>query len=106
MNSFRGELTEISSGNESLVTSQVHAGRKADKLRYRYPSGESYQDIIQRLEPVVIEAERQKESVVIIAHQAILRVLYGYFMKIPIQDVRTAATRPVMLSVLVFKIKN
>jgi broad specificity phosphatase PhoE len=32
------------------------AARKADKLRYRYPSGESYMDVIQRLEPVITGA--------------------------------------------------
>ena len=51
----------------------------------RYPSGESYMDVIQRLEPVVIEIERERECMVVVAHQAILRALYGYFMKIPLK---------------------
>jgi broad specificity phosphatase PhoE len=50
----------------------------------RYPSGESYMDVIQRLEPVIIEIERERECVCVVAHQAILRALYGYFMKIPL----------------------
>lgn len=29
--------------------------RQADKLRYRYPQGESYVDLITRLEPVIFE---------------------------------------------------
>ena len=41
-------------------------------------------DVIQRLEPVIIEIERERECVVVVAHQAILRALYGYFMKIPL----------------------
>lgn len=60
--------------------------RAADKLRYRYPRGESYQDVIQRLEPVIIEAERQREPVLIVAHQAVLRALYAYFMDRDPQD--------------------
>ena len=60
--------------------------RSADKLRYRYPRGESYQDVIQRLEPVIIEAERQREPVLIVAHQAVLRALYAYFMDRDPQD--------------------
>lgn len=56
------------------------AARKKDKLRYRYPQGESYLDVIQRLEPVITEIERGRESMVIVAHQAILRVIYGYLM--------------------------
>ena len=50
----------------------------------RYPSGESYMDVIQRLEPVIIEIERERECVCVVAHQAILRALYGYFMKVPL----------------------
>ncbi|GJP82418.1 hypothetical protein CLOP_g12679 [Closterium sp. NIES-67] len=61
--------------------------RKADKLRYRYPRGESYLDVIQRLEPVIIELERQRHPVVIIAHQAVLRALYAYFMDKPLREV-------------------
>ena len=39
----------------------------------RYPAGESYQDVIQRLEPVITEVERERECVCIVGHQAILR---------------------------------
>ena len=38
--------------------------------RYRYPHGESYVDVIQRLEPVLFELERQKAPILIVAHQA------------------------------------
>ena len=38
------------------------AARKADKLRYRYPSGESYMDVIQRLEPVITGARCAQHS--------------------------------------------
>lgn len=66
---------------------QEFAARKKDKLKYRYPSGESYLDVIQRLEPVIIEIERERECVCIVAHQAVLRALYGYFNKIPLKDI-------------------
>lgn len=56
-----------------------YASRQADKLRYRYPRGESYEDVIQRLDPVIIEVERQRAPVIIVAHQAVIRCLYGYF---------------------------
>ncbi len=55
------------------------SARKADKLRYRYPRGESYLDVIQRLEPVIVEMERRREPVVVVAHQAVVRCLYAYF---------------------------
>jgi broad specificity phosphatase PhoE len=56
--------------------------RKKDKLHYRYPRGESYTDVIQRLVPVVIEMERRREPLLIIAHQAVARMLYAYLMGI------------------------
>ena len=59
------------------------AARAADKLRYRYPRGESYEDVIQRLDPVIVELERQREPVLIVAHQAIIRCLYGYLTNVP-----------------------
>ncbi|RLN30511.1 6-phosphofructo-2-kinase/fructose-2,6-bisphosphatase [Panicum miliaceum] len=61
--------------------------RSKDKLRYRYPRGESYLDVIQRLEPVIIELERQRAPVVVISHQAVLRALYAYFADRPLREV-------------------
>lgn len=49
-----------------------------DKLGYRYPRGESYLDLIARLDPLVHELESYKEPLVIVSHQATLRVLYAY----------------------------
>ncbi len=42
-------------------------------------------DVVQRLEPVVIEIERERECVCVVAHQAILRAIYGYFTKTPLK---------------------
>jgi broad specificity phosphatase PhoE/predicted kinase len=56
--------------------------RKRDKYTYRYPRGESYQDVVQRLDRVIIELERYRTPVLVIAHRAVLRALYGYFLGI------------------------
>ncbi|MGH0131009.1 UNVERIFIED_CONTAM: hypothetical protein FKN15_008693 [Acipenser sinensis] len=53
--------------------------RDQDKYHYRYPTGESYQDLVQRLEPVIMELERQ-ENVVVVCHQAVMRCLLAYFL--------------------------
>ncbi|OQU92766.1 hypothetical protein SORBI_3001G405300 [Sorghum bicolor] len=66
---------------------EEYESRRKDKLRYRYPRGESYLDVIQRLEPVIIELERQRAPVVVIAHQAVLRALYAYFADKPLEEV-------------------
>lgn len=64
----------------------VYAARRADKFRYRYPRGESYEDVIQRLDPLIIQLERQTSPVLIIGHQAVLRALYAYMMDKPPSD--------------------
>jgi broad specificity phosphatase PhoE len=62
---------------------EEYEARKRDKFTYRYPRGESYQDIILRLDPVIIELERTRKPVLVIAHNAVLRALYAYFQGIP-----------------------
>lgn len=59
------------------------AERKKAKFAYRYPRGESYTDLIARLEPIAHELERQRDPILVVAHQAILRVLYAYLMGMP-----------------------
>ncbi|KAM7496427.1 hypothetical protein LguiA_020841 [Lonicera macranthoides] len=66
---------------------EEYDSRKKDKLRYRYPRGESYLDVIQRLEPVIIELERQRAPVVVVSHQAVLRALYAYFADRPLKEI-------------------
>ncbi|KAL6200369.1 hypothetical protein ACLB2K_030151 [Fragaria x ananassa] len=66
---------------------EEYEARNKDKLRYRYPRGESYLDVIQRLEPVIIELERQRAPVVVISHQAVLRALYAYFADRPLKEI-------------------
>ncbi|XP_050367571.1 6-phosphofructo-2-kinase/fructose-2,6-bisphosphatase [Argentina anserina] len=66
---------------------EEYEAREKDKLRYRYPRGESYLDVIQRLEPVIIELERQRAPVVVISHQAVLRALYAYFADRPLKEI-------------------
>lgn len=55
------------------------AARDQSKFSYRYPRGESYEDLVARLEPVIMELERQ-ENVLVVGHQAVLRCLLAYFL--------------------------
>lgn len=67
--------------------------RRRDKLGFRYPQcaraervrrrGESYIDIIDRLQPVVFELERSTQPIIVVSHQAVLRCLLAYFLDIP-----------------------
>ncbi|KAF8376774.1 hypothetical protein HHK36_031554 [Tetracentron sinense] len=88
---FGAALDEINAGFFSIPDNHDLffnlRSRKKDKLRYRYPRGESYLDVIQRLEPVIIELERQRAPVVVISHQAVLRALYSYFADRPLKEI-------------------
>eukprot|EP00794_Sanderia_malayensis_P016849 gene16850-18548_t len=46
---------------------------------WRYPGGESYKDMLSRLEPVIMELERQ-ENVLVISHRTTMRCLLAYFL--------------------------
>ena len=49
--------------------------------------GESYIDIIDRLQPVVFELERNTQPIIVVSHQAVLRCLLAYFLDIPRQKI-------------------
>ncbi|KFO19653.1 6-phosphofructo-2-kinase/fructose-2,6-biphosphatase 2 [Fukomys damarensis] len=80
-------LNEIDAGMcEEMTYAEIEkqhpeefALRDQDKYLYRYPGGESYQDLVQRLEPVIMELERQG-NVLVISHQAVMRCLLAYFL--------------------------
>ncbi|KAK3173141.1 hypothetical protein OEA41_006470 [Lepraria neglecta] len=56
--------------------------RDDDKYNYRYRGGESYRDVVIRLEPIIMELERS-ENIIIVTHQAVLRCIYAYYMNVP-----------------------
>jgi len=57
----------------------LHEERAQDLLRWRYPRGESYLDVVGRLEAVFVGIERQMCPVLIISHRAVLRAIACYF---------------------------
>eukprot|EP00930_Biecheleria_cincta_P056482 TRINITY_DN42597_c0_g1_i1.p1 TRINITY_DN42597_c0_g1~~TRINITY_DN42597_c0_g1_i1.p1 ORF type:complete len:631 (+),score=78.91 TRINITY_DN42597_c0_g1_i1:65-1894(+) len=57
---------------------QVVENRKKDKLGFRYPRGESYFDILARLDDVMTNLARVREPILIISHQAVLRLVMGW----------------------------
>ncbi|XP_066930948.1 6-phosphofructo-2-kinase/fructose-2,6-bisphosphatase-like isoform X2 [Clytia hemisphaerica] len=61
------------------------ARRDQDKYHYRYPRGESYEDLVTRLEPVIMELERQ-HNVLVVCHQAVMRCLLSYFLDTPASE--------------------
>ena len=74
-----------------------------DPYHHRYPRAEvsfafidrsisklisqSYHDLAVRLEPIILELEREHNDLLIIAHESVLRVLYGYLMACNAADI-------------------
>lgn len=81
------DLNEINAGIcEGLTYEEIHerfpqefAWRDQDKLKYRYPHGESYLDLLQRVDSVV-QGLLPKTDVLVVSHQAVLRCIMAYFM--------------------------
>ena len=65
---------------EEIVEKNPQAAylRSMDKIGYRYPRGESYFDLISRLEPCIQEMESYTEPLLVVSHQAILRLIFAY----------------------------
>lgn len=59
------------------------ARRQKEKLVYRCPRGESYLDVIQRMDSMIREMETYREPLLIISHQAVLRVICAFYMGLP-----------------------
>ncbi|KAG5898703.1 hypothetical protein JTB14_030653 [Gonioctena quinquepunctata] len=88
------ELDEIWSGEcENLSYEELQerfpkelALRDLEKLKYRYPQGESYIDVMNRLVPVLTQLECET-NVLTVSHQAVLRCVLGYFLETPPEEI-------------------
>jgi len=80
------DLNEIDAGIcEGLTYEEIQerfpqefAWRDQDKLKYRYPHGESYLDLLQRVD-CVVQALLTQTEVLVVSHQAVLRCIMAYF---------------------------
>jgi len=84
-----GDLQGLSTEDIKRDFPEEYINRNQDKLRYRYPGvgGESYLDVIERIRPVIIELERQRRSVLVVCHLAVLRCIYAYFSGTKIEEI-------------------
>ena len=97
LNELRGgDYQGFSQETIARLFPEEHAKRERDRLNYRYPGvgGESYVDVIDRVKPVIIELERQRRTVVVCAHIAVLRCIYAYFMGSRLEEVPFLPFKP------------
>ena len=51
----------------------------------RFPGGECYRDVINRLETVIIDVEQQVSPVLVVSHVSVLQTLIAYFRASPVE---------------------
>ena len=89
------ELDEINAGIGEHLTYEEFATRypiedkmRSDqKLTYRYPSGESYVDVIERTKELADDILKDGEDILIVCHRAVARALVYHFTEAPIEKV-------------------
>ncbi|KAF7541361.1 hypothetical protein G7Z17_g11967 [Cylindrodendrum hubeiense] len=91
----RSQLSQINPGvcekmSERMIR-QIYPDEvekhELDPYHHRYPRAESYHDLAVRLEPIILELEREQSDLLIIAHESVLRVLYAYLMHCSTMDI-------------------
>lgn len=88
LNEIHGGICENMSYEEiEMKHPEIFTDRKKDKLRYRYPEGESYLDLLERLRYFVLQLGSYKKPILIVAHNAIIKVLLGYFQEINHEEI-------------------
>ncbi|KAF8323275.1 bifunctional 6-phosphofructo-2-kinase/fructose-2,6-bisphosphate 2-phosphatase [Clavulina sp. PMI_390] len=58
-----------------------------DPYAHRAPRAESYHDLSVRLEPVIVELEREQNDLLIIGHASVIRCLLAYLIGLPASEV-------------------
>ena len=84
LNEIHGGICENMSFEEVIEKyPDIAVERKKDKLRFRYPQGESYIDLLERLRYFVLQLANYNKPILIVAHNAIIKVLLSYFEEKP-----------------------
>jgi len=91
------ELNEISSGDFDNMNieyikntyNEIYKKRNNNKLEISYPNGECYLDLEKRVVKCIkniLLKYIDSENILIVAHQAVCRILFSYFYNIQIRD--------------------
>jgi 6-phosphofructo-2-kinase/fructose-2,6-biphosphatase 1 len=75
------ELDEIRTTNPSW-----YSRLEKNPFTTRFPGGESYKDLIRRLESVVVDLEQQVIPTLVVSHVSVLQMLIAYFRRSPVEE--------------------
>merc|ERR1719410_672893 len=90
-----GNLDEINAGDyDQLTYEQIkkyypieYEKRQLDKLGYRYPNGESYIDLTNRVKKGLAKLDFESKDHFLICHQAVARCILGIVLNLPMKEV-------------------
>eukprot|EP00515_Schizochytrium_aggregatum_P006374 CAMPEP_0202079448 /NCGR_PEP_ID=MMETSP0964-20121228/6495_1 /ASSEMBLY_ACC=CAM_ASM_000500 /TAXON_ID=4773 /ORGANISM="Schizochytrium aggregatum, Strain ATCC28209" /LENGTH=315 /DNA_ID=CAMNT_0048646789 /DNA_START=78 /DNA_END=1025 /DNA_ORIENTATION=+ len=82
----KGELAGLSMDEIKRDHPAFYAEWSRSSYRHRFPGGESYYDLVTRLEPVLIEIEQQTAPVLVVSHVSAIQALLAYYLGVPVQD--------------------
>jgi len=90
-----GNLDEINAGDyDQLTYEQIkeyypieYQKRQLDKLGYRYPNGESYVDLTNRVKKGLAKLDFESKDHFLICHQAVARCILGIVLNLPMEKV-------------------
>ena len=88
LNEIDGGICENMTYEEvKLNMPELYNNRKKDKFYFKYPEGESYYDLILRVKEFILELNRLDKPILIISHNAIIRVIFSYFLSYRYDDI-------------------
>ncbi len=85
------ELCEISAGDMDSMEyakfkqefKELFKARQDDKYSWCFPNGESYESALERVKPFLDEIKSRGETIALVCHQAINRVILGHLLDLP-----------------------
>lgn len=92
---LRPELVEIKNGDAEGMTykelkinfSDFWEERKTDKYGTRFPGGENYFDVSERIKPVLDEIRTKEGNVLIVGHQSVNRCILGNLLNLSREEI-------------------
>lgn len=91
-----GEMDSKTGSYLQLHHPRDFEARAADKLRYRYPGsgGESYLDVILRLQETILTLEQSRNNIIVVGDRAVCRALLAYFEGTDIETMPKKEVQP------------